>query len=286
MSEENLVTEQTIILRHIRDNKKALLSKAFTFHIGSVKMVDIFRKCYEISEHRKAKDILNWVCIELSEAVEKSGQGIASSIDKKYFTQEGYCDFITKRQVIANNMRQVSYIPPSDNDELTMHLWSIYCLYENIPISWPPTVEDICLDFSFAKLLSKAHLKIGAEYTRIERKEISSRGNTEIKRQKAELWKSFVLGIYEHGEPIAPGTNLSETFEIIRRQFEESKESALKKSGKSNPKWGVIPDSVKAGKKKRDMKMGKRDILRTLFETEGILERDFEKPGNYWIKKM
>jgi hypothetical protein len=273
----NKVSKQTLILRHIRDNKKVLLEKAFVAILGLPMMVYLFRECYEISKNREAKDIFNWVCITFSKEIEKQGRGISLPIDKNRLTEDQYSQMMAKIQIIADGMLQANYKPPGDDDELSMHLWAMYRLYENIPISWPHAIEDISLDFSFAKLLARANLRIGSEFTHAERKEIASRGSTATKIEKAKKWKSYVLAIYEHGEPIAPKTKLSEAFETIRRQFDESKESALKQSGRAEPKWGVIPDSVK---------MGKRDTLKALFKTEGILERDFEKLGHYWLKKM
>jgi hypothetical protein len=57
---------------------------------------------------------------------------------------------------------------------------------------------------------------------------------------------------------------------MIQEQFDRSK-------GNKEAKWGEIP---------KDMKTPGRDSIINFFKTEGILEEDFEKKGQYWFKKM
>lgn len=268
--------QETLILRHIRDNKKVLIDKAFVALMGLPIKVDLFRKCYEISEHREPKDIFNWVCITFDKEIEKKGYGLALQIENK-LSQEEYHQVIAKCQMIAHDMQQVGYQPPSDDGELLIHLWTMHNLYKNILISWPPSIADIYLDFSFATLLAKAHIRIGSEYAITERKEIPSRKSTKAKRVKAALWKSFVLAIYEHGEPIAPRTKLSKVIEILQRQFEQSR-------GDKEAKWGEIP--VETDSKKGGMKTPQRDSIVGLLKDKGIRNRDFEKLNGHWFKKM
>lgn len=203
--------------------------------------------------------------------------GIDQPIDKERFSPEQYSKLIEINSNIALTMQQVSYEPPAEISEIIVHLWIMYNLYKNHLTLWPPTIQDMCLDFSFTKLITNAQRNIVILTAHAEREETRNLKTTETRRKNAELWKRFVLAIYEHGEPIALGTRRSGAIRTIRRQFEESKESKLKESKRGNPKWGVIPD---------DMKIPSRDSIIELFKEESILERDFENKRGYWFKKM
>lgn len=272
-------TQETIILRYIRDYKKKLLDKAFVALLGLPAMIELFKKCYKVSKNRDPKTVFNWACTTLHQEIEKREQGIALLINRERISQKEYSQIIEMCQSIANNMLQESYEPPSDNDELALHLWIIYRLYDDGPIYWPPTIEDICLDFSFAKLLVGAHRKLGAKITLAERDNIRTQRTAETRRKKATRWESFVLAIYEHGTPIAPETRLSEAIRIIQKQFEESKRRS--DETREKPPWGLIPKY-----KGKDMNTPSRDSIINLFKEEGIRDRDFEKRGPYWFKKM
>ena len=203
--------------------------------------------------------------------------GIDQPIDKERFSPEQISQLIQKIQEIEKGMQEASYEPPSESYEIIMHLWVMYHLYKNQPISWPPTFNSMCLDFSFTKLLCLTNRDIAILTAHAEREETKNLKSTETKRKKAELWKRFIWAIYEHGESVTFGTRLSETIRMMQRQFDESKESELKKSKRENPKWDAIPE---------DMKAPKRDSIKDLFKAVGILGRDFENKQGYWFKTM
>jgi hypothetical protein len=150
-------------------------------------------------------------------------------------------------------------------------MWHLY----ETPISWPPSLEDMYLDLSFARLLSVANGRIAYDLARAEREESRTRKSTQAKRKIGDRHQ-FLLAIYNYGESIAPGEKLSKSIKIIQRQFEESKKSKLNESRREDPKWGAIPDNIKTPK---------RDSIIDLLTKTGILDRDFEKRGRYWFKR-
>ena len=265
------------ILHQIKEIKQGLLNKAFLSLLDHHLFKDWYRKF-----GRGSFSLFCYQCYRETEQLEQSapmmqGNLIAQPIDKQYYSPEEYSQVIEKRVMIGKEMIQVDYNPPLFNDDIDLllnHLHLMWHLYET-GISWPPSIEGMCLDLSFAKLLSAAHRQIASDLIKGELNEPRTAKGAETRREKAESWKKLVMAIYEHGEPIALRTRLSEAIRLIQRQFEESKTSEIKKSGRENPKWGLIPD---------DIKTPERDSIKKLFKEERILDRDFEKKGRYWFR--
>jgi hypothetical protein len=198
---------------------------------------------------------------------------ISLPVDKAFHPPEVYKQIIEERKRIGGEMVRGDYAAPGATDDpgLVMHLHMLWHLYA-VPLSLPVEVV-MCLDLALAKLLSVAHRRIGMDLTRAGREEPRTRSTTKRRSEKAANWKSFVMGIYEYGEPIKQGAKLSEVIRKIQRQFDQSR-------GNKEARWGEIP------KDKSKFKTTKHDSITNLLKSQGILERDFENKGRYWLKKM
>lgn len=261
------------ILQQIKASKQDLLNNAFLKLLAHPYFQDHYRRIGDGS--------FDSFCLFFYQKCDKSspqmwGELITKPVDREYHSPEMYLQIIEERKKIAQNMLQVDYEPPlfGEKNSSIMQLHLMWHLYET-GISWPPSIEGMCLDLSFAKLLSAAHRQIAADLTKAEWVEPKNRKSTQTRREKAGKWQSFILAIYEHGKPIAPATRLSKAIEIIQGQFEESKRRPGETRNK--PLWEWIPG---------DIQTPSRDSIINLFKKEGIRERDFEKRGRYWFKKM
>jgi hypothetical protein len=63
-------------------------------------------------------------------------------------------EMAAKLRKTSQAMQKGDYDSPNDIDEQLMHLLAMWTLYKN-PSTWPPTIEDVWLDYSYANLLVK-----------------------------------------------------------------------------------------------------------------------------------
>jgi hypothetical protein len=195
----------------------------------------------------------------------------------------GACNFLYDPYltplICLDSLKRLSspqYDPPADllkilDDLKSLWKYWINCLPDKAySINSLAGVSEEGLDLALVKL---------SYYVGIWKKAILSSGDRDIartaqstqkKREKAETLKNIVLAIYKHGQPIPPGTKLSEVCRIIIKQFEQSK-------GNKDAKWGEIRENTKTPT---------RDSIINYLTKKGILTNDFEHKGRYWFKKM
>lgn len=166
-------------------------------------------------------------------------------------------------------MRRIDYEPPLDPDDKLIHLKAMWEIYKT-GIFYPPTIEDLCFDLSFTKLIADVHREIAVGITVGERELPRTKKSSSTKKTKVDTRKGIILAIYNHGNKIHPETNFSQVCNILERQFEESK-------GDKDKPWGEIP---------KEMEFPSRDTLENWFKNEGIFARDFIKRGRRSITKM
>ena len=177
------------ILQQIKASKQGLLNNAFLKLLSAPYLKDWYRKfgggsfdsfCYfiyrELEQMEQSAPIMQ-------------GDLIKQPIDKEYYTPEIYSQLIEERVVIARNMLQVTYEAPlfADKDSIIMHLHLMWHIYEQW--SWPPCIKGMCLDLSFAKLLSAANRRIAGDLTKAER-EKPRIVNINVAKQKKKAGES------------------------------------------------------------------------------------------------
>ena len=210
---------------------------------------------------------------------------IAQPVDKEFYTPEVYAKIIEEREKIGREMIQVDYQPPSlwDAESLLMHLnmmWHIYERGDLLALS----IKGMCLDLSLTKLLRVASGRIAHDLARAELAEPRNVPARKTKRKKADTWQNIILAIYEHGQPIAAGTILSEAIRIMQDQFERSKPDSPQRFN-NEPLWGWIPEIKQKKGPIEYMRTPSRDSIIKLLKRTGIRDRDFENRGPYWFKK-
>lgn len=175
------------ILQQIKTNKQVLINKAYEALFSFPHLKDLYRKFGEGS----FAHFCNYIFHGLDDIKESSGMIqediIARPIDEKDYTPEIYSKIIEKRSMIARNMLQVDYKAPlfNDEDSLIRHLhimWHLYDKGDFLALS----IEGICLDLSFAKLLSAAHRRIASDLNRAEWAEKTTGGTKKSRRKNLE----------------------------------------------------------------------------------------------------
>lgn len=175
------------ILQQIKASKQGLLNNAFLKLLSHPHFQDFYRKFGEGSF-----DSFCYSCFRSLEDIEESapmmrGGLINRAIDEKDYTPELYSQLIEKREMIVRNMIHMDYEPPlfDDRDSFIMHLhlmWHLYDKGDFLALS----IEGMCLDLSFDKLLSAAHRRIAADLTRAEWSEKSTSGAKKSRRRNLE----------------------------------------------------------------------------------------------------
>ena len=199
-------------LRQIQKGKQILLNKAFIALLNHPNVVELYLKHGQGSFDSFTYDM--HLLFNQTESEIFSRQIISQPIDKERHSPEMYSKIIKENQEIAMSMQQVNYEPPLNRDGKVRHLIIMWHLYED-GIRWPSTVEDVCLDLSFTKLLCSAHRDIAVNIFRGERESKRSfgikKGKQKIIKKDAELVEEIFLEL-----KIPPGTSFHGVAVLIR----------------------------------------------------------------------
>ena len=205
------------ILQYIKEVKQHLINIVFLKLITFTANKEEYRKAEE--------DNFDFYCLkrinETSQIVKE--KVIAQPITKTLFP-ETYKQGLEEINIIAQGMVRADYQPPlvDDRDSLKLHLHVMWHLYET-GISWPPSIEDVCLDLSFARLLSVASGRIAIDITKGKREEWRKLKGNEAKQQKkaktAELIIEAFWGLQFLKEAFPKGANLSKVAEMIQKDI-------------------------------------------------------------------
>ena len=235
------------VLSKIKAWKLLALERAF-IALGTHQVrVELYKKA-------DSKDRFNLFSLKFHGDLEKGGQGIDVPIDQERFTPEQYSQIIGRVQELGSAMHRLDYKPPTKIYEIIMHLWIMYQIYKNKNISWPPSIEDTILDFSFIKLITNALHYIDVLTAHAEREFTRTQRSSAKKKKNVE--ESPVYEIFFKLR-IKDGTKLNRVVEDI---FER-----LQKEMKEPPS---------------------RITIRRHLEGDPKIMQYFQKIGKFWVYQM
>lgn len=179
------------ILQYIKEVKQHLINIVFLKLITFPDSQKEYRKAEE--------DNFDFYCLkrinDISQTVKE--KVIAQQITKSLFP-ETYQQGLEEINIIAQSIVKADYQPPlvDDRKSLILHLHVMWHLYET-GISWPPSIEDMCLDLSFARLLSVASGRIAIDITKGKMHQLRIKEGIKGKQKKKIERANHIIKIFD-----------------------------------------------------------------------------------------